>query len=208
MPESDKVTLTLTKDWDGKMLFRLPEWLASDAVIQINGGKQNYTVTGAGEGKNGYAVLEGGFLAGTVIELTLPMEVRAHALPDSEAIFAFRYGPVVLSALLGTEKLITSVTGVDVTIPKDRILSGNYLPSESETVTVLTGSVQDFMKNINSYMVRDSVSEKLKFMLENTDSRLVFVTHYRQHTERYGLYFRYIDTNHRLSHMSDENLWQ
>ena len=193
IPKSDKVTLTVTKEWKGTLLLRLPEWLADDMMIYVNGETQSYTVTGSAEEKKGYAVLDGDFAQGTVIELILRMKVRAYALPDGENTYAFRYGPVVLSALLGTENMIKSVTGVDVTIPKECLFLEEYLPSGDESVTVLSGTVEEFIDKINTYMVRNAASDVLSFRLENTNSALVFVTHYSQHKERYGIYFKFKD---------------
>ena len=45
------------------------------------------------------------------------MEVRAHSLPDNPNVYGFKYGPVVLSALLGREDMEESTTGMNVTIP-------------------------------------------------------------------------------------------
>lgn len=193
LPESDKVTLTFTKALEGSLALRLPEWLAAEAVIAVDGVAQNYETLGAGEAGKGYAVLTGSFREGTVIGLKLPMEVRVHSLPDGENTCAFKYGPVVLSALLGTESLVKSVTGVDVTIPKDRVLSREYLASESETITVKTDTVAEFMEHIRENMVRDMTSDTLKFTLTNTDAKVSYVTHYRQHKERYGIYFTFAD---------------
>ncbi|MBO5352418.1 MAG: glycoside hydrolase family 127 protein [Lachnospiraceae bacterium] len=197
MPESEQVTLTLTRALKGTLALRLPEWLAAEAVITVNGRKQQYDIMGAekksGRTGNGYAVLSGDFPEGTVIGLTLPMNVRAYALPDGENTYAFKYGPVVLSALLGTEEMVKSVTGVDVTIPKERVLSREYLDSESESLTVQTATVAEFMEHINDHMVRDNSSDTLKFSLKDTDARLSYVTHYRQHKERYGIYFTFTD---------------
>ncbi|MGN0505734.1 MAG: glycoside hydrolase family 127 protein [Lachnospiraceae bacterium] len=198
LPESDTVTFTLTKALDGTLAFRLPEWLAADAVITVDGTEVNYAVTGAGEGCNGYAVLAGNYAAGTTIRMTLPMEVRAYALPDGENTYAFQYGPVVLSALLGTEAMFQSTTGVDVSIPGERVLSAEYLPSESEKITVLTDTVAEFMENINTYLVRDTASEELRFTLRNTDANLTYVTHYSQYKERYGIYFKFTDDHSAL----------
>ncbi len=208
LPESEKVTLTLTKALKGTLALRLPEWLAAEAVITIKGEKRQYEVRKpSGKTGNGYAVLNGDFPEGTIIGLTLPMNVRAYALPDGENTYAFKYGPVVLSALLGTESLVKSVTGVDVTIPKDRVLSGEYLASESETITVKTDTMAEFMDHISEYMVRDMSSEALKFTLINTDARLSYVPHYRQHKERYGIYFTFADKQNAGAVSGEKKHW-
>ena len=199
IPEEDTAIFTVDNDFDGTICFRLPDWLASEAVISVNGLKINYDVTGAKDGSNGYAVLKGGFMSGDEISVTLPMTVRAYALPDGENTYGFKYGPVVLSALLGTEDMFTTTTGVNVTIPGEKYFSAELLPSESEKITILSGSTEEFMQNIADNLVRDKNAEKLTFTLKNTDANLTYVTHYKQHSERYGIYFKFSDDQAELN---------
>lgn len=184
LPESDVVEFLVEKDFDGDIAFRLPNWLAGKAKVTVNGEDYAY------EGLD-YALIKGGFKAGTKICLTLPMQVVAYALPDGENTYGFKYGPVVLSALLGKKDMEMTMTGVDVFIPKDRVIEKEYINSESETVKVKKGTVKEFIANINEYMVRDEESKFLRFAMKNIEGNLVYVTHYSQYKERYGLYFRF-----------------
>lgn len=194
IPVTDKAEFTIQGNFDGTILLRLPDWLSGDATVTVNGVDYNYAVTGAGEGTNGYAVVSGPFADGTIITITLPMEVVAYNLPDGDNTYAFKYGPVILSALLGTTDMTRSTTGVDVTIPSERLFEEKYLTDGNDTIVVMTDTVDDFMANINTYMVRDENSDTLKFKLTNVaDANLTYVTHYTQYTERYGLYFKFSD---------------
>ncbi len=197
LPENDTVTVTVKGSIE-TLLFRLPSWLASEALITVNGETVNYAVTGESDASNGYAVLKE-IKDGSVIKLTLPMEVVAYGLPDGENTFAFKYGPVVLSAALGTDSMEKTTTGVDVDIPKSRYFNTDYLPSSSEKVTVTAGSLEQFIEKINEYMVRDESADKLTFNLTGTDSNLKFVTHYTQYTERYAIYLKFSDDTSALS---------
>ena len=190
IPASDKVTFVIKGDLEGKIYFRLPYWLADEAEIVMNGCGHPYDTVGAENGK-GYAVVEGPFTAGTEIEVRLPMKVVAYNLPDGEHTYAFKYGPVVLSALLGTKDMIDSTTGVNVTIPSNRIIEAKYVPSRKEFVVVSEGSVKDYISNIDKHLVRQG--EELKFELKGTDATLTYVPHFSQHKERYGIYFEFID---------------
>lgn len=194
IPVTDKAEFTIQGDFDGTILFRLPDWLSKAAVITVNGAGYDYAVTGMTDGVNGYAVVSGPFSGKTVIEITLPMEVVPYNLPDGDDTYAFKYGPVVLSALLGDTDMIRSTTGVDVTIPSERLYEEKYLADGNDTIVVMADTVDDFMANINSYMVRDDSSDTLKFKLTNVaDANLTYVTHYTQYTERYGIYFKFSD---------------
>ena len=199
IPKTNTSTLRIENYFEGMICLRLPEWLAAQETIVLNGQPVNYTTFGGDlndDGvRGGYAVLEGIFHSGDEITITLPMKVRAYALPDGGNTYAFKYGPVVLSALLGTKDMEKTITGVDVIIPQNRVFEKDILPSESEVVTILEGTVADFMANIDSHMERCEESDEFLFRLTGTDSDLSFVTHYKQHKERYGLYFRYVDAS-------------
>lgn len=166
-----------------KLALRLPEWLAGNAEITVNNIKVNPAI------ESGYAILES-LKNNDRIAITLPMEIKAYNLPDNEAEYAFKYGPIVLSAKLGTSNMATSTTGVNVTIPSAKLIEDKYITDKSETISVINGTVAEFMANINDNLVK--TEGKLEWTLENTDANLTFVPHYSQHTERYGIYFNYV----------------
>ena len=214
VPASDTVKLTVLEDYDGRIAFRLPDYLTGQAVITVNGKTADYEIIGADDGAltagsvqnlhtQGMAVLDGGFKSGDVVNITLPMGVTAYNLPDGENTYAFKYGPVVLSALLGDEDLTTSVTGVDVTVPAEKYFDSDILPSESEKITILEGSIEEFMDGIDSHLVREG--DGLSFTLEGTDAALTFVPHYSQYTQRYGIYFKFTDDHSALDAQSYVN---
>ena len=190
VPAKDLVKFIIKGALEGKILLRLPYWLADEAEIAVNGCEYPYTIVGAENGK-GYALIEGPFTAGTQIEVRLPMKVVAYNLPDGQNTYAFKYGPVVLSALLGTKDMIDSTTGVNVTIPSNRIIESKYVPSRKEFVVVAEGTVEEYMANIEKHLVRQG--EELEFELQGTDATLTYVPHFSQHKERYGIYFEFID---------------
>ncbi|MBQ8314668.1 MAG: glycoside hydrolase family 127 protein [Lachnospiraceae bacterium] len=205
IPRSEQVVFRLDKAFDGKLLFRLPYWLAGKATITVNDSGCDYSVvngsTGAatdsqgikGNVGEGYAVVEGPFEANTRITLTLPMKVTAYNLPDGANTYGFKYGPVVLSALLGTRDMVDTTTGVNVTIPRERIIETRYIPSGSEKIRVTDGSVDEYMNRIEEHLVRQG--DALSFTLTGTDATLTFVPHFSQHKERYGIYFKFGEKN-------------
>ncbi|MBP3610264.1 MAG: glycoside hydrolase family 127 protein [Lachnospiraceae bacterium] len=192
IPASDKVTV-LVNSLDGSaeiadsLSFRLPDWLAGEAVVTVttadaasSAASVNYT--------EHYAVVSG-LKNGDTVELTLPMDITVHGLPDNDSVFAFKYGPIVLSAKLGSTNMTTTYTGVSVLIPAAKLIEEEYISNGSDTVSVLSVSVADFMANINENLVK--TEGKSEWTLEGTDANLIFVPHYSQHTERYGIYFNY-----------------
>ncbi len=184
MPESDTVTATVTGSGVAatKIAFRLPDWLMGDVEVKVNGVAANPQIT------EDYAILSG-LKSGDVITVRLPMGAVAYNLPDGENTYAIKYGPVVLSAKLGTQQMNKGSTGVNVTTAANRILSTEYLPSGSESVTIRGSSVSAFMENINAHLVK--TEGKAEWKLTDVDANLTYVPHYSQYTERYGLYFTF-----------------
>ena len=188
IPHSGRVTVTLENGYEGKLLFRLPYWLAGAAEIKVDGIAYCYETVGENAG---YALVSGPFEPGTKITLNLPMKVVAYNLPDGENTYGFKYGPVVLSALLGTKDMVDTTTGVNVTIPSNRIIETGYVPSGSERILVEEGTVAEYMAQIDKKLVRKG--DALRFELTGTDASLTYVPHFSQHKERYGIYFTFID---------------
>lgn len=171
---------------DIDIAFRLPDWLAAEAVLRVNGIETPYLKAG------GYAILEGPFEDETRISVLLPMMVNTFRLPDNKDVYGFKYGPVVLSALLGSKDMEESTTGVNVTIPLVKLIEKCYTKAGDDTITVMTDTVEEFIGNIEHYLVKDTSTEDLAFKLQNTDANLAFVPHYSQHKERYGIYWYFI----------------
>ena len=189
IPEGNTVTIKVTGDCKKNIGLRIPDWIADNVCIKINAPETNNTDNILSFSlKDEFAILEGPFADGTVITATLPMQVVAYNLPDNENSYGFKYGPIVLSAALGSDNMETTMTGVAVTIPKEKLIPVSMISTGTENVKINSGSVKDFMADINDHMVRNNTAE-LSFSLKDTDSNLTYVTHFKQHKERYGLYF-------------------
>ena len=134
--------------------------------------------------KKEYFVAEGEWRDGESFGIKLPCHVQALGLPDKDNVFAFMYGPVLLSANLGSENMIEGSTGVDVTIPAEKL-------EISEEIRVNNGDVKDFIKNINDHLLKDPYS--LEFTLTGTDREMTFGPHYKKYNERYGIYWYFVD---------------
>jgi len=158
-----------------KIRIRIPEW-SCETTFSANGK----SVTE----ENGYYVIEGGWNENDTFSMTCKCKVNATGLPDCDTVFAFTYGPLLLSADLGTENMIDGSTGVDVTIPTNKIAGNEFL-------NITCGNVKDFIENIDSHMERQG--EELRFLLRGTDRELTFRPHYRKTRERYGIYWYFMD---------------
>lgn len=194
---------------DVAIALRIPDWMHGEATIYVNGAEK---MTAAGNSE--YVLLERNWEDGDVIMAKYPMSVESVGLLDQDAVFAFRYGPTVLAAKLGKEKMgEVTWAGIDLTAPlykvvgnecrKDTIAYGEPKTTElldNETLTIQKEtSVNEFVSHIERYLVRDTESETLSFHLKGTDADttfengLQFVPFNTLNDERYGIYW-YFDT--------------
>ena len=194
---------------DVAIALRIPDWMHGEATIYVNGAEK---MTAAGNSE--YVLLERNWGDGDVIMAKYPMSVESVGLLDQDAVFAFRYGPTVLAAKLGKEKMGEATwAGIDLTAPlykvvgnecrKDTIAYGEPKTTElldNETLTIQKEtSVNEFVSHIEHYLVRDTESETLSFHLKGTDADttfengLQFVPFNTLNDERYGIYW-YFDT--------------
>ena len=188
IPNEDEVTVSVAA-LDGSevaagtnLKFRIPDWVAGEASILVNGEKLV-----AGSEENGYVTVAD-VKANDVIKLTFPMEVRAYATQDNQAFAAFRYGPVALSAALGTNNIeASSPNGILVRV-------GTKDSSCQTVITVQDMTVDEWLSNVKENLVRieDSEDGQVQFKLNNTDSSdLIYTPHFMRYKERYGLYMMF-----------------
>ena len=175
-----KVTFTVKGSAQADIVLRVPDWCSEIPSVKIN--NTAYDV----KASDGFIRLSGEWQDGDIIEYTLPMGIEVYDLQDNENAVAFKYGPWVLSANLGKENLQTSTTGVNVTVPL-------FDSSVNDVITVASGTIEDWLKNINENLVRQE--ESLSFTLRGTDRELTFSPHYKQHENRYGIYFKLADAD-------------
>ena len=161
--------------------IRIPDW-ACGYRLKVEPAKGSWS--GAPVEERGYMEIRRIWKDGDKVEIAFDMKVKAYGLPDCDSVFAFRYGPLVLSADLGCENMIDGSTGVAVTIPTNKIVASEYL-------RVKEGSTEDFIKDINAHFEKDK--DKLKFTLKGAEPELSFSPHYRKTRERYGIYWYFID---------------
>jgi DUF1680 family protein len=181
IPLSPSVTLTIDSAPASEVAikFRRPWWLAAGELPRITVNGQPVCL----ESSAGYFNVARVWAAGDVVQLTLPADVRVSRLPDNKNAVAFTYGPVVLSAGMGTEQMITEPQWAS---EKAMIPDGVNI---KETISIQNGTVEDWIANIGQNLTR--APGTLDFSLQGTDEddNLEFAPQYLRHGERYGIYF-------------------
>ncbi|NQX49676.1 glycoside hydrolase family 127 protein [Paenibacillus tritici] len=187
LPYSDRVQFTVSvlqpQVHSLALKLRLPDWLAGEPELLLNGQPVNTEVSG------NYIILSKIWADGDTLQLRLPMKLASFNLPDAPQVVAFKYGPVVLSAALGQTDLSVSATGVAVSVPTRNLLVKDF-------ITTVNEAPEAWLEQLEGRMVRLEQDE-LAFALRGTDEddRLVFTPHYKQHSERYGIYWRLVEAD-------------
>ncbi|MCR2807359.1 glycoside hydrolase family 127 protein [Paenibacillus soyae] len=183
LPADDQATLRIGIENGETRSFavhlRVPYWVSGELEARVNGEAVLPDI------REGYMVIRRAWSDGDTITLGLPMKVTASLLPDNPQAVGFQYGPVVLSAALGTEDMTQASTGIMVRVPTKRMRIKDYL--------IPTGmSPDEWIAGIERHLVREG--RELVFKLRHTDEddRLAFTPHYEQHSERYGIYWHVI----------------
>ena len=180
LSKSDTMKIAISGDnVNFNLKLRVPDWTEHGKVnVKLNGEAFDYKT------ENGYAVIPKENLGKDVsVSVTLPMEVTAKNLPDNENVYAFKYGPFVLSAKLGEKSQTTGSHGVSVTVPATRAV-------KSDTIGISNAkTVQAYMGDIQNNLVKDA--DSMDFTLQGTDFTYPFTLHYSQDKESYGIYWSY-----------------
>jgi len=179
LPLSNTATFTVTAaPTDAVSLnFRKPDWTASCQVaIAVNG--QAVTPVASG----GFLSVSRVWQANDRIDIAFPIFPQVSRLQDNQNAVAFTYGPLVLSAGLGTDNMTTTPHGVQV-------LAATKPDGLQDTIKVSSGTINDWLANIQANLVQ--TPGKLEFNLKGTDSdgKLVFIPHYSRYKDRYGIYW-------------------
>jgi hypothetical protein len=184
LPSTNKVTFTITAaPTDAvNVQFRKPDWASTCQVaVAVNG--QAVTPVEA----NGFLGVSRVWQANDTVQLAFPLFVQVSRLQDNQNAVAFTYGPIVLSAGLGTASMTT--TGHAMTI------AATSPGGLQDTITINSGTkIEDWLSGIQNNLVQ--TTGKLEFTTKGTDSdsKLTFIPHYSRYKDRYGIYWKLAGT--------------
>lgn len=194
--EQTRVIVKSEKPRKMKISFRCPEWLDKEkAEFKVNGEKVEAVFD------DGYYTINRKWKDGDTVEMSLPMTLRAVQLPDKSPYYSFMYGPVVLAADLGKERL-------DGQFADDsrggHVASGPQLPLQNMPVVV--GEEKDLLANLKRV-----TSEKLEFRLSGVyPSRydgMILKPFYKTHECRYMIYWELVsgdELKHRQAELAKQ----
>ena len=170
------LTLTLARPTALALKVRYPDWVEAGAMrITVNG--RPVPLGGAKPGE--YVTVDREWRDADTVRLTMPMRLSTEMLPGTSDYVSVRYGPIVLSAPMGTGPL----TPADFKPGKN--LARKVMP-ESDAPTMI-GTRADVLAEVKSV-----AGEPLTFTTGalTKPGPATLVPHWRVGEQRYAIYFR------------------
>lgn len=179
-----------------KISFRCPEWLDKEkAEFKVNGEKVEAVFD------DGYYTINRKWKDGDTVEMSLPMTLRAVQLPDKSPYYSFMYGPVVLAADLGKERL-------DGQFADDsrggHVASGPQLPLQN--MPVIVGEEKDLLANLKR-VSPDKLEFRLSGVYPSRYDGMILKPFYKTHECRYMIYWELVsgdELKHRQAELAKQ----
>jgi hypothetical protein len=114
-PEEEGTTLTIRTPKATKFALRVrvPYWATKGGVAKLNG-----RVLDGFASAGSFFVVDRTWKDGDTLEVSLPMSLHKHAMPDDPTIQSMMYGPLVLAGKLGTAGLTPEILRAEPTKPR------------------------------------------------------------------------------------------
>lgn len=177
--QSDSTFLRLSVQRPSRLTLNIrhPSWCRA-VTVTINGHRHTTS-----RQPGGYIAVNRVWREGDIVQVHLPMTLRAEPLPGNPDVVAFLYGPIVLAGRLGREGL---TPGTDI-IVNERTY-GDVLNDKVE-VPVLVGNAKKIVSRI-----KPSTGEPLTFQTKGIGRPhdVSLIPFYRIAHERYNLYWKVV----------------
>ncbi|MBE5938592.1 MAG: hypothetical protein E7265_11285 [Lachnospiraceae bacterium] len=190
------------------IFLRIPEWISGNPYVSVNGTSiENINIS------DEYIMIQNTWQTGDTVTFKYPMSVQAEGLPDNNTVFAFRYGPTLLAAELGTKYMdltdSSNLTwaGANLSAPYYKVVGSESCTLTipygqvvkqvlgSETLQINDTTIESFIANIEDNMIKDDQAVVPTFKLTGTDADdnfengLNFVPFNTLNDQRYGIYW-------------------
>jgi DUF1680 family protein len=113
-PEEETVRITVRAERPVRFALRVrvPYWAAGGHASLDGRALEGFAAPSS------YFVVDRTWRDGETLQLTLPMRLHAHAMPDDPTLLAVMYGPLVLAGRLGAEGLTPETLRAEPTKPR------------------------------------------------------------------------------------------
>lgn len=173
-PEKDSTTLTILTEKPVKLdiRIRIPYWAKQGAAVKISG--KPVTVTSE---PGSYLSIDWQWKNGDKLEITIPMSLHKHPMPDDESLVAMMYGPLVLAGQLSSEGLTSENTHTSdnwYRFPQAQIATAPPL-------TVVSDDINDWLKPV--------ADKPLTFKTVGQAEEIILVPYHKLFNQKYIIYW-------------------
>ncbi len=172
-PTSDttRITLRMAKPAQLKLRLRIPYWVAGRPSVRVNGKAIASTAA-----PSSYVTVDRTWKDGDHVDLTLPMALHLHAMPDDPTLQAVMYGPLVLAG-----KLAPELTRAGPTPPR---MSPDFTVPPLPVPTIIAPSA-----DVTSW-IRPVRGKQLAFTTVGQANNIMLAPFHTVYDERYVVYWK------------------
>ena len=176
-PAAGTTTLTVRAPRPTRFALRVrvPYWAVGRNGATLNGRPlEGFSAPG------GYYVLDRVWRDGDRLEISLPMGLHTHPMPDDPSLQAFMYGPLVLAGRLGAEGLTPETLRAEATKPRT-VPEYKLGPVQAPAFRVPSDDPAAWVK---------ATGNPLEFRTAGQERDVTFVPFHMLFDERYAIYWR------------------
>ena len=177
-PEAGTTALTVrtAKPVRLALRVRVPYWAAGGSA------KLNGRALDAFASPSSYLVLDRTWKDGDRVEMTLPMTLHAHVMPDDATVQAVMYGPLVLVGRMGTDGITDENRRAVPTAPRTVPNYRNPAPPRAPEITAPSDEVSSWVKPVPG--------KPLEFRTVGQATETTLVPLHQLFDERYAAYWK------------------
>ena len=173
--DTTRLTVHVTKPTQMAMRIRMPYWLAGNATLRLNGRRLTLPTS-----PSSYYTINSLWQNGDHVDVTLPMKLHVHAMPDDPTVQAVMYGPLVLAGKLGREPLHAPPTPPRMTPDFD--LTPETKPIAVAAIKAPSADVTSWVKPVHG--------KPLEFRIVGQEREIALVPFNGVFDERYAVYWK------------------
>jgi len=173
--DTTRLTVHVARPAQVGLRIRMPYWLAGGATVALNGRKLTPPST-----PGSYFLVNHLWRDGDYVDVTLPMNLHLHAMPDDPTLQAVMYGPLVLAGKLGREPLRAPPTPPRMTPDFD--LTPETKPIAVAAIKAPSGEVTSWVKPVHD--------KPLEFRIVGQEREIALVPFNGVFDERYAVYWK------------------
>jgi DUF1680 family protein len=171
-----KITVLAEKTTRLALRVHVPYWTRGGSA------KLNGTMLTAFAGPSSWLVVDREWKNGDTLEVTLPMHLHAHPMPDDHRMQAVMYGPLVLVGLMGKQDLTAANILAKPTAPRT-------IPEYPDIPEIHAAPVKAPSEDPSSWL-EPVAGKTLEFRTVGQAAPMTFVPLLSVFGERYAAYFR------------------